>query len=1844
MKSEGYADMGSGDVEYVVGIGASAGGLEALRPLIANLQQGLGCAFVVAMHVSPKHVSTLAELLACPTCLPVAVAVDGQLLQPDHVYVTPPDRQILLENGILRVVPVEKSVLPQPSINTFFESLARAVGPRSVGVILSGRGDDGAKGAMLIAAAGGLVLVQDPVEAVSPDMPAAALQHVADALRMEVNEIATRLNALGREHPMIDEVREDERQAFEVILDLVFRATQVDVTQYKEATLRRQVEKRYRALDLPSLQAYLQYVRGNTTELSILQQSFLISVTAFFRDPETFQVLDKLLRQLLDSKQDGDSIRVWVPGCATGEEVYSIAMLLADILGPRIRNIDVRVFATDISHSATEFARVGSYPATVLEQLKPGWRDRYFVPDGTNFKVDKSIRELCVFSVHDVIRHPPFIRMDLVSCRNLLIYFKPAMQEALFSNFHYALNPQGILLLGKSESAGPASALFEIIDSRNKLFRRKSSTVTRPLRVDSRTPVFAPIRLTRRHEVSSGGSQVDQARDTLQNLYAPASILLSPSFEVLHFFGNAKRFLSISEGNADFSVFSLCLPELRGELKTLCYRIAQNEAVRLHGVPTLVTLAEGQTLVRLVAHKLSISSERNEYSLLICFEEEQNVPPIVEADVSVDCISRETAAEIIRLRQELFETREHLQALVEELESSNEELQSMNEELQSSSEELQSSNEELQSSNEELSTLNDEMRIKSLELVELNSTLSNIQDSIHMGLVVVDKDGRVTRYNALAVRIFGLMRGDIGQYLANLPCHLDLPNLRDQIAQVIGTGQPVMQKTTQGERHYLMQIAPYLNENAQCTGAVLIFTDITELQQTKAKAELFAHLLESSSQPFGLGYPNGKMGLCNAAFCELLGYSRPELEAMDWSSQLTPPEWLASEMEVLAQLHESGEPVRYQKEYIHRDGHRIPVEIFVHLVRGEAGEPKHYYAFITDISERMRAEEQARRWAQVFENAEFGMAMARVSDRAIMTVNPSFARERGYTVEELVGCSFLETYAPEARDAAIQAVAEITKVGHGVFESVHITKDGRPFPVHVDLSVIRDKNGAPEFRIAYVVDITGRKQVEAALRASEERYRRLMDGMIEGCQIIDHDFRYVYVNETAARYGRKTRQELIGKCMMEVYPGIDSMPFFKLLQLCLAENKSSYIENEFLFDDGTTGWFALNIQPVTEGIFILALDISERKQAELALRESENRYRLLADHSHDWIFWIAPDGRHLYDSPACELVTGYVPEEFNRDAHLLARLIYPDDRELYVTHRDTLGDGAHRYIEFRLTRRDGSLRWIAHSCKEIVGENGAFLGNQGTNRDITERKHAEEVLRESENRFRAVVESAPDAIFIQTGGRFAYVNASAMRLFGAQDDADLHGSLVTDRFTPEFRETVRERILQLNNEKRNVPMLVERVLRLDGEPVDVEVSAVPFVYRGDNGALVFARDITARLTGERALLAAKEAAESASRAKSEFLANMSHEIRTPMNGILGMAQLLRLTDLDIEQSEYLESIDVSSANLLAIITDILDLSKIEAGKMTTVSEPFHFRSTVQDAVAIHLSRIRDKGLALTVEIDPQVPDCLCGDALRYKQIVLNLLGNAVKFTTEGGITVAAHVVEITDAHVCIALGVRDTGIGMSAETMAVIFNPFEQADSSVTRKYGGTGLGLTICNRLAEMLGGGIKVQSVPGLGSEFVVTIPFLLKAIGQTGCDDSRVFSTHVSENSDSLSILVAEDNLVNQRFVARLLERMGHSVRCVSDGQQAVELWRKDRFDCILMDVQMPVMSGELALEVIRKEEVQHVPVIAMTAYALPGDKERFLQMGFDAYLPKPMMIPDLVRALAKVLGGDGGVCLG
>jgi two-component system CheB/CheR fusion protein len=1587
--------------DFVAVIGASAGGLEALRPLVEGLESRGSACFIVAMHLAPGHASLLGELLACPACLPVVEASDGMALLPDRIAVIPPNRHAWVERGLLRLQPPDQGDRPVPNIDHLFASVAREYGGRGVGVVLSGMGADGAEGAEAIRAAGGLVLVQDPGEAGKSGMPESALRAGAADHVLDIAGIVQSLNTLG-EDPAQDDP--EEEAAFRGILDAVCARTQVDVTQYKEATLRRQIEKRVRSLNLPSMGAYLEYLGGTPEEAGILQQSFLICVTSFFRDPDTFRVLGKLLENLVAEKQDDDSLRVWIPGCATGEEPYSIAMLLSDILRKHDRRLDIRIFATDISPSSIEFARAGIYPAAALEKLDPAWLDRYFAPEGAAFKVDKTVREVCVFSTHDVIRHPPFIRMDLVSCRNLFIYLKPAMQEALFNNFHYALKPGGLLLLGKSESVGPVSNLFEVVDARSKIFRRKATLTSRAPRFDTRTPVFAPLKLSASSVAEQPGTLAEKARETLHSLYSPPAILVSRSFEILHFFGNAKRYLAIPEGNADFSVISLCVQGLRAELKTLCYRISQDEATRLSGLVNTVELPDGPARVRLILHKVPMGQDQSDFALLVCFEEFPlegrtseggSGPEVLSAFPEPGLAAQE---EILRLRRELAETREHLQALIEELESSNEELQSMNEELQSSSEELQSSNEELQASNEELSTLNDEMRAKSMELLELNTTLTNIQESIGMALVVVDQGGRVTRFNAQAVRIFGLMRGDVGRQLCKIPCYLDLPDLQELIAGVVSSGLGLIQRVAQGRQYYLMQIAPYVNEGGQHTGAVLIFTDITDLHQaeealseTRRQADLLARLVETSSQPFGMGYSDGRMGMCNEAFRNLLGYSREEMETLDWSRDLSPPEWVQHEQEVLRRLHETGVPVRYRKEILRKDGSRVPVELFAHVIHGEDGAPQHYYAFVTDISERLRHEAEARRWAMIFENAEFGMAMSRAADGRILAVNPAFARQRGYEPQELVGKSFLDIYAPEVRAEVGVKVGEITNAGHGVYESVHVTSDGRTFPVFMDVSVIRDEDGRPDVRIAYSLDITENKRVEAALRESEER-------------------------------------------------------------------------------------------------------------------------------------------------------------------------------------------------------------------------------------------------------FRTVVETAPEAIFIQVGGCFAYANPMATALFGAESQDILLGVPVAELFHEDCRGQVIERISILNQREGSVPAAQERIVRMDGRVVDVDVSAVPFTYQGENGALVFARDITERLAAEAALRAARDAAEAASRAKSEFLANMSHEIRTPMNGILGMGQLLRYTKLTAEQRECLDSIDVSASNLLTIITDILDLSKLEAGKLRPEEQCASFRSVVQDAVSIQSARIRQKNLHFEVHIDPAVPDGVCGDMLRYKQILLNLLGNAIKFTEYGGITLSASIAGESEDVVQVALSVRDTGIGIAPEVLPRIFDPFEQGDTSTTRRFGGTGLGLTISHRLAKMLGGGIRVQSSLGKGSEFTVTVPLKKRFAPESGAGQG-VLAPPVEWHGPSLRILVAEDNAVNQLFAVRVLENMGHEVRCASDGLEALNLWRDDTFDCILMDVQMPVMNGDEALRRIREESPRHVPVIAMTAYALPGDRERFLNTGFDGYLSKPMMVPDLAEALRTVTTGAG-----
>lgn len=962
-------DHGNGNVgeiareaEYVVALGASAGGLQVLRPIVRNLAPDGRSAYVIVHHLAPDHVSNLVELLQQHSRMPVSWLADGELVAANRIYVCPPASELEFGRRCFKLLPRAAGSLISPSIDRLFTSLAAAYGDKAIAVVLSGSGTDGRAGARAVQEAGGIVVAQSPEKALQPGMPEAVIRAGTASLVGDAGQISGWLSDVHsiERSPWTVGGRLDE--PYDEVIRRVSEQTGLDAGCYKEGTLRRQIVRRYRSLGFASLEEYLLRLDGDTDEIRQLQQSFLISVSSFFRDEAAFTALTEELRRVAGEKSAGDSLRVWVPGCATGEEVYSIAILLAEILGERLAAIDARIFATDIDQDALDLARAGLYTADDLAAVDPQRRERWFTAESGGWRVAKTIRGMCTFANHNVIAHPPFMNLDLISCRNLLIYFKPEQQNELMATFHYGLKHGGLLLLGNSESPGFQSRLFEAIGRQQRLYRRLSASV-------SHAPRFAPLatglqreraRLTRPDVTLQRRSLVDAALGMLARRYGPPAVLLNAAFEPLHFFGQSQRYFRIPEESFDFSLFNLCMPELRSELKALCYRLTQERQSTLEG--STVQIAVGGRLERLQpsVHRVEPLAEGGDYGVLVIFDEADRPAPALLPEWPPNEAALENT-EILRLRQELADSREHLQAVIEELEASNEELQSLNEELQSSSEELQAANEELQSSNEELTTLNEELRIKSQEAIELTNTLTNIQNSMSSSLLVVDEEGHITRYNALATRVFGIVSRDIGQSLYGVPCHLNLPQLRAQVGQVVNTGASIVERVHQGNFHFLMQIDAYQNELGRRVGAVLTFTDISELyrvEQAHAESEnRFRQVWEASLDGLMVVDESGVITMVNPGLARMFGY-QPEALLGQKVEMLVP--------EMLRERHEANraaffalpeaERMMHLRDLtgVRRDGSEFFVEISLSGMM--LGGLSNVVASVNDITERKQAE------------------------------------------------------------------------------------------------------------------------------------------------------------------------------------------------------------------------------------------------------------------------------------------------------------------------------------------------------------------------------------------------------------------------------------------------------------------------------------------------------------------------------------------------------------------------------------------------------------------------------------------------------------------------------------------------------------------------------------------------------------------------------------------------------------------------------------------------------------------------------------------------------------------------
>ena len=840
------------DSFLTVGIGASAGGLEAFQTFFRHMGEGSGMAFVLISHLAPDHDSLLSELLAKETQMSVLQVTEEIRLQPNRVYVIPPNATLTVDDGILRLSTPLQARGHRAPINIFFRSLAEDQGENAVCIILSGTGSDGTIGMKSIKEFGGLAIAQDSSTAKYDSMPRnAVITGLVDYV-LPVEDIPARLIEYARHREGLqanlgeDGMLPKAADYLKQICSLLRRRIGHDFSSYKQGTLIRRIQRRIQITQTNSVEAYVAYLKSDTDEVGLLFKDLLIGVTHFFRDPESFDVLQNtVIKSLVENALTNKSIRVWIAGCSSGEEAYSIAMLLSEELERQNVRAQVQIFATDIDERSLEKARQGRYPESIVEQISAERLDRFFVRQDGLFQVDKHLREMCIFSQHSLISDPPFSRLDLISCRNLLIYFDSDLQKRLIPLFHYALKEDGYLFLGSSENLSAYGELFRTANKSHRLFQRKNAMV--PPQIDfplvDRSNYRQLSAAPKEQTVVGRQSQVVRGieRILLQD-YAPACVILNEQNEIVYFFGRTGKYLEPSQGVPSNNLFDLARLGLRLDLRAVIKeaRESQREAIRER-----VSIDNEDQIFTVNLIACAVKQPAEDSGLLMVIFQDLGKPTSYEKAKADGNEPEEEALIVKQLEDELRVTKEHLKSTIEEIETSNEELKSaneellsMNEELQSSNEELQTSKEEMQSINEELETVNAELRNKVEELDAANSDIQNLFESTQIATVFLDENLKIKRFTPTATELFNLIGTDIGRPITDISLALDGLDIAADVQAVLKTLIPI-EKEVQVKRqnlYYSMRIMPYRTLENVISGAVLTFVDITSIRQSENKA------------------------------------------------------------------------------------------------------------------------------------------------------------------------------------------------------------------------------------------------------------------------------------------------------------------------------------------------------------------------------------------------------------------------------------------------------------------------------------------------------------------------------------------------------------------------------------------------------------------------------------------------------------------------------------------------------------------------------------------------------------------------------------------------------------------------------------------------------------------------------------------------------------------------------------------------------------------------------------------------------------------------------------------------
>ncbi len=816
----------------IVAMGGSAGGVRALQTFFDAIPADTGAAFVVVLHLDPDRRSELATVLGARTKMPVVQVKDRSKVLADHVYVIAPDRGLELIDHEIRAVPFNEPHGQRVPIDLFFRSVAERLGD-GFAVIVSGAGSDGAVGVRAVKESGGIILVQDAAEAEYPSMPRAAIATGVVDVVLPVRELAIRLADLihlKQNGSLADQPRVDEEMVRRVLAHLRVR-TGHDFTKYKRSTVIRRIARRMQVTRTGTLNEYLEHLRESPEECPALLADLLISVTTFFRDKEAFESLRKIvLPQIFDGRDPTDSIRAWVCGCATGEEAYSIAMLLLEEANRRDLRPLLQVFASDLDARALSLAREGRYPIAIEADVSEDRLRRFFTKETDGYRVRQELRDIILFAHHDLLKDPPFSRVDLISCRNVLIYLDRELQEQVTSTFNYALNPGGFLMVGLSETADHPAGLFRTLDRNSRIYQSSLKSGDKPRLLPR---LLGPIRV-RDQVVALGNAPPPAAalndalahRRALEKL-APPSILIDEAHRVVHLSDTAGRFFQPSGGALTGDVVDLVRPELRFELRSALHRVFEQQ---LPSLSLAIPVKFNGSPHRVLVHVQPADTEDvgNNRHAIVMFIEGEEVSETISAQGDNDETVRRLTQELELTQARLRTVREESDATNEELRAANEELQSINEEYRSTSEELETSKEELQSINEELQTVNSELKLKLEAISRAHSDLQNLMAATDFGTLFLDSSLRIKRFTDRVSDLFSVTPSDEGRPITDFANQLDYDDLVKDARKVLADLAPVRREVKADSKWYDLRMRPYRTVEDKIDGVVLTFVDISE--------------------------------------------------------------------------------------------------------------------------------------------------------------------------------------------------------------------------------------------------------------------------------------------------------------------------------------------------------------------------------------------------------------------------------------------------------------------------------------------------------------------------------------------------------------------------------------------------------------------------------------------------------------------------------------------------------------------------------------------------------------------------------------------------------------------------------------------------------------------------------------------------------------------------------------------------------------------------------------------------------------------------------------------------------